>query len=277
MDNSPLAVIEWDTEVRVRRWSGQAERIFGWKADEVLGLRSRDIELVHPDWVPTIRAATLELLEGDSGRNRMISRNRTKSGKYIYCEWFNSAFIDAGGTTKAILSLAQDVTLRVEAEEQLRHAAVHDALTDCQNRQSLIARLEHAVARCKRTGERLALLFIDLDRFKPINDTHGHLVGDELLKAVAQRLRQSTREVDTVARIGGDEFVVLLETDVGMPTPDLIRERIANGMAQGFTIGELNLSCSASIGIARYPEDGDDPDQLLVRADQAMYRSKAIR
>ncbi len=277
LENSPLAVIEWDAEVRVRRWSGQAERIFGWSAKEVLGERSRDIGLVHPDWLPTIRASTLELLEGQTPRNRMISRNKTKSGKYIYCEWFNSAFLDAGGKARGIFSLAQDVTLRVEADEQLRHAAVHDALTGCHNRQSLIARLEHALARAQRSGAQLAILYVDLDDFKPVNDHHGHLIGDAVLQAVGERLRQCVRETDTVARVGGDEFVVLLDTEVQWQTPEVLRQRIVEGIETGFRVGDLALRCGASIGIARFPGDGESPDDLLMRADQAMYREKAKR
>lgn len=277
LENSPLAVIEWDEEVRVRRWSGQAERIFGWSAKEVLGERSRDIGLVHPDWLPTIRASTIELLEGQATRNRMISRNRTKGGKYIFCEWFNSAFVDASGRARGIFSLAQDVTLRVEADEQLRQAAVHDSLTGCHNRQSLIARMDHALARARRTEGQLAILFVDLDQFKPVNDTHGHLIGDALLKVVGERLHQCVRETDTVARVGGDEFVVLMDTDVQWQTPEVLRQRIVEGMSRGFHVGDLALGCGASMGVARYPEDGDSPDELLMRADQAMYREKAKR
>ena len=277
MDNSPLAVIEWSDKVVVRRWSGQAEAIFGWSADDVIGRASIEIGLVHPEWIPTIRASTLELLEGRAQRNRMISRNRTKSGRYIYCEWFNSAFIDPDGKTHGILSLAQDVTLRVEAEEQLRYSAVHDALTGLQNRQSLIARLNHALARVRRSGEPLALLFIDLDRFKAVNDTHGHAIGDELLRQAAVRLKACIRDADTVARIGGDEFVVLLDSELEVDTPEVIKQRIVNGFSQSFTVGELQLSSSASVGISRFPADGDDADHLLASADRAMYRAKLSR
>ena len=275
--NSPLAVIEWSDEIVVRRWSGQAEAVFGWKAEEVVGLRSDELQLVHPDWRPTIRASTLELLEGRAQRNRMISRNRTKSGRYIYCEWFNSAFIDGDGKTHGILSLAQDVTLRVEAEEQLRYSAVHDALTGLQNRQSLIARLDHALARVRRSGEPLALLFIDLDKFKAVNDTHGHAVGDEFLRQAAVRLKSCIRDADTVARIGGDEFVVLLDSELEADTPEVIRQRIVSGFMQGFTVGELQLGSSASVGISLFPDDGDDADHLLASADRAMYRAKQSR
>jgi diguanylate cyclase (GGDEF)-like protein len=232
---------------------------------------------VHPDWVPTIQASTLELLEGQTPNNRMISRNRTKSGKSIFCEWFNSAFVDETRKVRGIFSLAQDVTLRVEAEEQLRHAAVHDALTGCHNRQSLISRLEHAMGRARRSGDKLAILFVDLDRFKPVNDTHGHLVGDALLAAVGARMRDCVRETDTVARVGGDEFVVLLETDVVWQTPEVIARRIKESFETPFAVAGLSVSCGASLGVARFPEDGAGPDQLLVAADQAMYREKQAR
>ena len=277
MHNSPLAVIEWSAQIAVRRWSGQAEAIFGWTADEVIGRESNQIGLVHPDWRPTIRAATVELLEGRVQRNRMISRNRTKSGGYIYCEWFNSAFIDSDGKTQGILSLAQDVTLRVEAEEQLRYSAVHDSLTGLQNRQSLIARLDHALARVRRSGEPLALLFIDLDKFKAVNDTHGHAVGDAFLQQVAARLTACIRDADTVARIGGDEFVVLLDSELEPDTPEVIKQRIVGSFTQGFKVGDLQFVSSASIGISRFPEDGRDADHLLDSADRAMYRAKHSR
>ncbi len=277
MDNSPLAVIEWSAQVEVRRWSGQAEAIFGWKAEEVIGRRSNEIGLVHPEWRPTIRASTLELLEGHVRRNRMISRNQTKSGRLIYCEWFNSAFVDSDGKTHGILSLAQDVTLRVEAEEQLRHSAVHDALTGLQNRQSLIARLDHALARVRRSGESLAILFIDLDKFKAVNDTHGHAVGDDFLRQAAARLKSCIRDADTVARIGGDEFVVLLESEVEANTPELIKQRIVDDFKRNFKVGDLQLESTASVGISLFPGDGSDADQLLASADRAMYRAKQSR
>lgn len=277
MANSPLAVIEWGGDIVIRRWSGQAETIFGWSAADVVGRRADEISLVHPDWYPTIRASTLELLEGGVLRNRMISRNLTKSGRYIYCEWYNSAFLGGDGKTRGIFSLAQDVTLRVEAEEQLRYAAVHDALTGLQNRQSLIARLHHALARVVRSGEPLALLFVDLDNFKAVNDTYGHAAGDEFLRQVATRLKSCIRDADTVARIGGDEFVVLLESELEANTPEGVKQRISNGFAQGFTVGEIHLEASASVGISRHPADGSHADHLLASADRAMYRAKQAR
>ena len=146
-----------------------------------------------------------------------------------------------------------------------------------QNRQSLIARLDHALARVRRSGEPLALLFIDLDKFKAVNDTHGHAVGDAFLQQVAARLTACIRDADTVARIGGDEFVVLLDSELEPDTPEVIKQRIVGSFTQGFKVGDLQLESSASVGISRFPEDGRDADQLLDSADRAMYRAKHSR
>jgi diguanylate cyclase (GGDEF)-like protein/PAS domain S-box-containing protein len=277
LDNSPLAVIEWDSEGRIRRWAGQAERVFGWTSLEVAGVSADELNLVHPDWIPATDAAMRELMQGHIIRNRVVSRNITKSGRYIYCEWFHSAFVDRTGSTQGVLSLAQDITARTEAEEQLRHAAIHDALTGCHNRRYLINRIEHAITRARRTHEKLALLFIDLDRFKPINDTYGHAMGDAFLKALAELLHECVRETDTVARVGGDEFVILMETNVAWQTPSMVRERIMQRLALGFKINDIALAAAASIGEARFPEDGDTADQLLRHADETMYREKSTR
>jgi diguanylate cyclase (GGDEF)-like protein/PAS domain S-box-containing protein len=277
LDNSPLAVVEWDREGRIRRWAGQAERVFGWSHAEVVGCTAEALNLVHPDWVPSTDAAMGELRDGQAIRNRVISRNITRGGSFIYCEWFHSAFVDGDGETQGVLSLAQDITVRIEAEEQLRHAAIHDALTGCHNRRYLISRIENAIALARRNQESPALLFIDLDRFKPVNDRHGHATGDALLKAVVARLRACARESDCVARVGGDEFVVLMDAHVDAQTPNLVRDRIVQRLGQAFRIDDLDLRISASIGIARFPEDGETADQLLLSADESMYREKKRR
>jgi diguanylate cyclase (GGDEF)-like protein/PAS domain S-box-containing protein len=277
LDNSPLAVIEWSSEGRVRRWAGQAERVFGWSSVDVEGASALDLNLVHPDWISANDSAMRELMDGHSTRTRVVTRNITKSGKFIYCEWFHSAFVDRSGSTRGVLSLAQDITARTEAEEQLRHAAIYDALTGCHNRRYLLNRIDQAISRARRTHEALALIFIDLNRFKPVNDTYGHATGDALLKGVVARLRECVRETDTLARVGGDEFVILMETNVLAQTPDLIRDRIVARLGEGFTINGIALTSSASIGFARFPENGESADQLLRFADESMYREKNAR
>jgi diguanylate cyclase (GGDEF)-like protein/PAS domain S-box-containing protein len=275
IENTPLAVVEWSADIRVKRWSPQAEAIFGWKADEVMGKKPSEFRLVHPDSLEHIRGLTRELVEGRSRRNRMLARNITQDGRTIWAQWYNSAFFDENGKLASILSMAEDVTARVDAEEQLRQAAVLDALTGLPNRNSLAARLEHAILRVNRSGDRLALLFIDLDRFKKVNDTLGHAAGDEVLRQAAARIRACVREVDTVARLGGDEFVVLLETDVRPDTPGIIGERIRAGFDSPFDWKGTEVRCGASIGVSLYPDHARDPAALLASADEAMYREKA--
>jgi diguanylate cyclase (GGDEF)-like protein len=207
----------------------------------------------------------------------MLAKNVRKDGRVIHCEWFNSAFFDREGRLSSILGLAQDVTARVESEEQLRQAAVNDALTGLPNRSSLAARLEHAIVRVNRSGDRLALLFIDLDRFKKVNDTLGHAAGDEVLRQAAARIRACVREIDCVARLGGDEFVVLLETDVRPDTPGIIGERIRDAFGTPFDWKGAEVHCGASIGVSLYPDNARDPAALLASADAAMYRVKTAR
>jgi diguanylate cyclase (GGDEF)-like protein/PAS domain S-box-containing protein len=274
MENTPLAVIEWSAEVRVKRWSPQAQEIFGWTVDEVLGKRQSEFNLVHPDSLETVRSLTAELRDGRARRNRMLARNLTRDGRVIWCEWYNSAFFDDQGRIASILSMAQDVTARMDAEEQLQQAAVHDALTGLPNRHSLATRLEHAILRVNRSGDRLALLFIDLDRFKKVNDTYGHAAGDDVLRQAAGRIRACVRDVDTVARLGGDEFVVLLEADVRADTPGIIGERIRDAFAASFVWKGADIRCGASVGVSLYPDHARDPQSLLESADEAMYRVK---
>ena len=274
MENTPLAVVEFSSTIHIKRWSPQAEEIFGWSAAEAIGQRPNELGLVHEDSYPQIRAQTLDLQEGRLKRNRMLAKNVRKDGRVIHCEWFNSAFFDREGRLSSILGLAQDVTARVESEEQLRQAAVHDARTGLPNRSSLAARLEHAIMRVNRSGDRLALLFIDLDRFKKVNDTLGHAAGDEVLRQAAARIRTCVREVDTVARLGGDEFVVLLETDVRLDTPSIIGERIRAAFGVAFQWKGTDVSCGASVGVSLYPDHARDPELLLATADEAMYRAK---
>jgi diguanylate cyclase (GGDEF)-like protein/PAS domain S-box-containing protein len=276
MENTPLAVVELDAELRVKRWSPHAQEIFGWTLAEARGRNPVELELIHPDSLEHVREHTRAMVEGRERRNRVLCRNVTREGRTIWCEWYSSAFFDEQGRLASILGLAQDVTVRVEAEEQLKQAAVNDALTGLPNRNALAARLEHALLRVNRSGDRLALLFIDLDRFKKVNDTLGHAAGDEVLRQAAARIRACVREVDTVARLGGDEFVVLLETDVRPDTPGIIGERVRAAFGMPFDYRGAEVRCGASVGVSLYPDHARDPAALLASADEAMYREKMV-
>lgn len=172
--------------------------------------------------------------------------------------------------------LQAEIQERLQAEKHIRHLADHDALTDLPNRRLLEDRLRQAMAAAKRSGHQVAIMFIDLDSFKPINDLLGHRVGDLLLQAVARRLRDLLRAVDTVARIGGDEFVLVLPDMHSQETAGETAKRIMAALVQPYPIEGNALTVTSSIGISRYPEHGTDVDTLIGRADDAMYQAKQM-
>lgn len=197
----------------------------------------------------------------DQGRLRAI----TVSGRPVF---------DENGRFKGYRGTARDITRQREVEEQIRHMAHHDALTGLPNRVLLYDRMEQLVHRAVRGGGRFALLFIDLDRFKNVNDTLGHKVGDRLLRVVAQRIAGCVRETDTVSRIGGDEFVVLL-SDPGDPGKVAhVAQKVLDTLARPFDLDGYELYITPSIGICLYPEDGGDAQMLMSNADAAMYHAK---
>ncbi|KQW87784.1 diguanylate cyclase [Massilia sp. Root418] len=164
---------------------------------------------------------------------------------------------------------------RKQLQSRLHFLAEHDELTHLPNRRLFHDRLHTAIARAQRHQDSLSLLFIDLNKFKQVNDLHGHTAGDQLLQVVARRIKDCVREADTVARLGGDEFVVVLEEAARHEAATLVREKIHQALAVPVHMGDgRTLQTSASIGIARFPEDGADMQQLLRHADQAMYAAK---
>ncbi len=176
---------------------------------------------------------------------------------------------------QAVANVLASALERARTEDLIRHRALHDALTELPNRALVMERLEHALVRAERTSERLALLFLDLDHFKDVNDSLGHARGDELLVAVGQRIRQAVRPPDTVGRLGGDEYVVLCE-DVGDEHgPLVIAERLAAALRRPFRLGDEEVFVSASIGVALPSPESRTPVDLLRDADAAMYRAKA--
>lgn len=182
---------------------------------------------------------------------------------------------DNTGQPAGFVCVFHDVTERRAREEQMRHMAFHDSLTGLPNQALLRDRLERALATAKRNEGSLGLMFVDLDRFKYVNDTFGHGVGDELLIEVARRLEGCVRESDTVARIGGDEFVILLGTSGDRAGYGVVADKVLDRMMSPFSIGGHTVEIGASIGIARFPDNGRTAEELVKCADSAMYDAKA--
>lgn len=186
---------------------------------------------------------------------------------------------EIGLLARSIEDMQHQIRAQFAALEQkqgeLDRLASHDSLTGLHNRRFFLDRLDHALAHAKRTDGHLALLFIDLDNFKSINDELGHAAGDHVLRTLAQRLRQVVREVDTVARIGGDEFIILLDEVEHVDGVAVVAHKVLDALSQPVRRGDADLVLGASIGASRYPENGENAIELIAAADQAMYRAKA--
>jgi len=202
-------------------------------------------------------------------------RNRRKSGQ-LYVEWLSIKRVtDSKGALTHYVAVFSDISERKASEERMHHLAHYDVLTDLPNRVLFGDRLAQAIASAQRDNRHLALMFIDLDKFKPVNDELGHPVGDQLLRAVAKRLRQCVlRDSDTVARVGGDEFVVMLHDVESEQDAMTVATKIRSALEQPFELGEHTVSISSSVGIAMFPQHGASENALLKNADIAMYHAK---
>ena len=186
-----------------------------------------------------------------------------------------SVFFAESEAISGLVGVILDITERKCAEKELQKLATTDALTQLSNRHYLYQALDTACARAKRQDSGLAVLFLDLDGFKAVNDGYGHALGDQLLAAAAATLRASVREADLIARFGGDEFVVVVENPGTMAQVEVIANKLIDSLSQPFQIQDATLQIGASIGIARYPDNGIDSEQLLRLADVALYEAKA--
>ncbi len=195
-------------------------------------------------------------------------------GEYRCCEFRAVPVRDETGQLVEWVLAVADVHERVSAEREIAHLAMHDPLTDLPNRRLLLDRLTHALARCRRQGTVVGVLQCDLDRFKDVNDTHGYARGDEVLETVAQRLRTLVREGDTVARVGGDEFLIVLESLVDPGDAARIAERVRSTIGAPHVLADREVHVSASIGVAIGSGGADSAEALLNRADDAMYAAK---
>jgi diguanylate cyclase (GGDEF)-like protein/PAS domain S-box-containing protein len=201
--------------------------------------------------------------------------NRTKAGAISVVLMTISAVRDDAGQLTHYVGVFTDVTERKESEQHLEHLAHHDALTDLPNRSLFRDRLQQALKNSHRDNQSLALLFIDLDRFKEVNDVLGHIAGDQVLVEAARRIVSCVRTSDTVARMGGDEFTVVLQGLENHAAVERVVGKVIEALAAPYSVDLETANLSASIGIAIFPNDAQDLESLTKAADQAMYQAKA--
>ncbi len=267
------AIFMLDKSGHIVSWNPGAERILGYRKTDIVGshvstfFTPEDREKGEPQRL--LRQAMLD------GRTEEDSWRVRKDGQRFWCTGALGALHDAEGRVQGFVEIMRDNTERRLAEQNTFFLANHDPLTGLPNRARFMEHLHEALINADRDGTRVAVLLLDLDRFKSVNDHLGHHAGDELLRLVAQRLQRCVRETDTVARLGGDEFVVVLTRLKSLAAAELIAENILRELSHGYEIETQVVRSGASVGIAMYPQDGQDTGELLQKADLAMYRAKA--
>ncbi|MBA4141913.1 MAG: EAL domain-containing protein [Nitrosospira sp.] len=276
LDKATDAIIVRGTDHRIQFWNQGAQRLYGWSPEEVI---DKSIEGVIYDDTTSFHEATRMTLRTGEWSGEILQRR--KDGSTLTAEGHWTLVKDNENQPQLILAINTDITARKRAEKEIHHLAFYDSLTGLPNRQLLLDRLRQALTASARKRQTGALLFIDLDNFKLLNDTLGHDIGDLLLQQVAPRLISCVRESDTVARLGGDEFVVILIGDFSAHPEEAIAQihaicdRILAAFKQPFTLGAKKHHATPSVGIAVFNDQSTGTDELLKQADLAMYHAKA--
>lgn len=272
VEHSPASAIITDSEGRIEYVNQKFSELTGYTPPEVIGetpglwKSGRTPQATYEQMWSTI-------LAGEQWRGELL--NRKRNGELFWEEASISPIKDDQGTITHFVALKEDITERKRSEQVIWHQAHHDHLTGLANRQLFRQRLETGIAQSDEGGHTLALLFMDLDKFKPINDRLGHDAGDTLLQEVARRLESCLRDTDTAARLGGDEFAILLPTLNGRDGAEVVADKVLSRLAEPYRLAGEAVGISASVGIALYPDGAHNAETLLQFADTAMYTAKA--
>ncbi|ARJ66387.1 signal transduction protein [Magnetospirillum sp. ME-1] len=263
------AIVVTDRERRILAVNDSFERMTGWSAAEVIG---QPCDLLAVEMIGNREIEEMWRLAAASGQWSGETWTRRKDSEPFPAALALTA-VDQGADGRFVL-LLRDITRKRRDEQRIRFHASHDALTRLPNRHTVMEALGEAIVRAEQTGERLAVLYLDVNRFKDINDSYGHAVGDELLRQVARRLKACVRASDVIGRLGGDEFVMLLPSVGDHSAAQACAGKVLYAFAEPFDIDGLQLFAGTSIGIALFPDDADGAESLLSRADAAMYHAK---
>ncbi|MES2260918.1 MAG: sensor domain-containing diguanylate cyclase [Pseudomonadota bacterium] len=269
--NSPDMLIVHEADGRLKRVSPAVTRVLGYTTEEFLPLTL--VSVMHPDDLERTRLHLQNIATGVDGIN-FECRLRHKDGSWRWLAWTTPAPKLYDGVASPAFAMARDITESKLSQQELLYRAQHDALTGLTNRATFDQAVQQALARNGRQADgRVSLMLLDLDGFKTVNDTHGHLAGDAVLRTVAQRLANAGRKGDLVARLGGDEFSCLLE---GAPTEalDSVAQRMLAVIRLPIAIGDIEVQVGCSIGIATFPTTAADATALFEQADRAMYGVK---
>lgn len=276
IQQTPMGVVECDRQFRVTVWNAAAETMFGYSAQEMLG---QPLSMLMPPWERERSVLVMRHLFLDGMAQNNQSENLRKDGKVIICDWYATPLKDIDGRIIAAAALVVDKTEAQKNLEAVHQLAYYDMLTGLPNRRLLLDRIEQAFALSSRQRDHGALLFLDLDRFKTLNDMKGHSAGDLLLKLVGARLRELVRSHDTVSRFGGDEFVVVLQGLGASPESAVlacrqVATKIIAELNKPFDISGYEYQTSPSLGACLFHANDLSVNEVLKRADMAMYQAK---
>lgn len=273
-ENNPEEVAKCISMIKVVNVNKATEELY--EAESKNELVSNLDRILTEESYNTFEKEIISLIEGQT-RFESETVHQTLKGKDKYVFVRRTLVSGYEKTWSKIFASIVDITERKQAEKELAYMATHDTLTGLPNRVLLNDRFKLAIAHARRYNQKLGLMLLDLDNFKKINDTFGHHVGDEFLKAVAKRLKEILRKSDTIARIGGDEFILLLPEISGYEGAEKVAQRITDAFQEKFVFDEYELNITASIGTAIYPDNGKELDTLMRNADMEMYRLKKRR
>jgi diguanylate cyclase (GGDEF)-like protein/PAS domain S-box-containing protein len=272
-DRAAIGIARIDLDGRIIEANPALQRMLGYSVAELT--HNRLANFIHPDHLQDGRLQQLtELSEGKRHELQQELRYVHKAGAMVWCNSIASLVRGSSNEPLFLIVMAEDITSRKSQELALEHRALHDGLTDLPNRTLLYDRLRQAILLSKREHQPLALLMMDLDRFKEVNDTFGHHAGDDVLRQVAARLKSQLRESDTIARLGGDEFAIILPGVADEAAAGLTAGRLLQALLQPLAIEGEQLEIRASIGIVLFPRHAEDAESLLRRGDAAMYEAK---
>lgn len=280
LDGSDYAIISTDIHGMIELFNPAAERIFGWRADELIGRSTPTVLYAEEELVHGVidHASGFPGIENGERQHEAVHLQelnlRRKDGESFPATLSVSPLRDETGAIRGHLGIASDIGQQKAAESRIRFLAHYDALTELPNRNHFGQRLNEALLRCKAQDEQLAVLFIDLDRFKYVNDSLGHQAGDQLLQVLSKRFMACVRNGDLVARVGGDEFIILLSPLRDREEIGEVADRVLAALRQPVDLRGHQLTVTPSIGIALYPEHGSDGETLVKHADVAMYKAK---